>query len=88
MDLVFISIILAAVHRNTGLTFDTSALSSIDVRRWFSKYLDLGETCYEYVVYFLSRSGYFRQRNILRDRVTEEANNIMKSYTREDSHPR
>lgn len=70
MDLVFISIILAGIHRNTGLVFDTSNLSSIDFRRWFGNYLAFGETCYDKLVSFLKISGYFKQKNLITDYLT------------------
>ncbi|RLV92668.1 Nucleolar pre-ribosomal-associated protein 1 [Spathaspora sp. JA1] len=64
-DLVLISIILAGIHRNTGLQFDVSHFSSVDVRRYFGKYLAFGEACYDKVVSLLKYSGYFRQSNLI-----------------------
>lgn len=63
MDLVLISVVLAGIHRNTGLVFDTSNLSLIDFRRWFGQYLSLGESCYDRLVSLLKISGYFKQRS-------------------------
>ncbi|CUM63977.1 uncharacterized protein PRCAT00001565001 [Priceomyces carsonii] len=84
-DLVLISIILAGVHRNTGLAFDTSSFSSIDIRRWFGKYLAMGEKCYDSVVSILKASGYFKQRNLLYDYVSgQTSNQIFKDQTGRD----
>ncbi|SGZ55504.1 CIC11C00000000480 [Sungouiella intermedia] len=84
MDLVLISIILAGIHRNTGLVFDTSNFSSIDFRRWFGKYLAFGEVCYDRVVSLLRASGYFKQRNLVFDYVTKEASKVVKEQTGRD----
>lgn len=70
--------VLAGINRNTGLVFDTNSFSSIDIRKWFSKYLSFGERCYDYTVSMLRRSGYFRQRNVVLDYVTKESNNLLK----------
>lgn len=84
MDLVLISIILAAIHRNTGLVFDSSNFSSVDFRRWFDKYLAFGEVCYDRVVSLLRSSGYFKQRNLVLDYVTKEASKVIKEQTDRD----
>ncbi|RCK60922.1 hypothetical protein Cantr_08099 [Candida viswanathii] len=73
IDLVLISVILAGIHRNTGLQFDTNNFSLLDIRRWFGKYLSFGEVCYEKIVKLLRVSGYFKQTSIL-DRLKESAN--------------
>ncbi|CAG89860.1 DEHA2F25410p [Debaryomyces hansenii CBS767] len=83
-DLVLISIILAGIHRNTGLVFDTSNLSSVDVRRWFGNYLAFGERCYDSSVSLLKMSGYFRQKNLVVDYVSKEANKYLKEQTGRD----
>ncbi|KAF7580636.1 hypothetical protein FOB63_004574 [Clavispora lusitaniae] len=64
VDLVLISIILAGIHRNTGLVFDTAHLSSADFRKWFGQYLSVGEYCYDRCVSLLRMSGYFKQKNM------------------------
>lgn len=76
--------VLAGIHRNTGLVFDTSNLSSVDVRRWFGNYLALGERCYDSTVSLLKMSGYFRQRNLIVDYVSKEANKYLKEQTGRD----
>lgn len=80
-DLVLISIILAGIHRNTGLVFDTSRFSSIDFRRWFGKYLAFGEICYDRTVSILKFSGYFKQKNLVLDFMQKEASSILKDQT-------
>lgn len=84
MDLVLISVILAGVHRNTGLVFDTANFSSADFRKWFGKYLAFGETCYDRVVSLLRLSGYFKQKNLVFDYVSKEANRVLKEQTGRD----
>ncbi|KAK6456727.1 uncharacterized protein RJT20DRAFT_126773 [Scheffersomyces xylosifermentans] len=83
-DLVLISIILAGIHRNTGLVFDTSHFSSVDVRKWFGKYLAFGERCYDSTVSLLKLTGYFTQRNLVYDYVSREAGKILKDQTGRD----
>ncbi|EDK42642.1 conserved hypothetical protein [Lodderomyces elongisporus NRRL YB-4239] len=84
IDLVLISIILAGIHRNTGLQFDVSHFSSIDFRRWFGNYLSFGETCYDYVVSFLKMTGYFKQRNLILDKLQNEGAEFIKRQTGRD----
>ncbi|ABN67686.1 predicted protein, partial [Scheffersomyces stipitis CBS 6054] len=83
-DLVLISIILAGIHRNTGLVFDTSSFSSVDFRRWFGNYLAFGEKCYDSTVSFLKMTGYFKQRNLVYDYVQREAGKVLKEQTGRD----
>ncbi|CAK9435570.1 uncharacterized protein LODBEIA_P02970 [Lodderomyces beijingensis] len=84
VDLVLISIILAGIHRNTGLQFDVSHFSSIDFRRWFGNYLAFGEVCYDKVVSFLRMTGYFKQRNLVLDQLQDQAAQYLKQSTGRD----
>ncbi|KHC76102.1 hypothetical protein MGI_00679 [Candida albicans P75016] len=84
IDLVLISVILAGIHRNTGLQFDTSHFSSVDFRRWFGNYLLFGESCYDKIVSMLKWSGYFKQNNLIFDYVNKEANKFIKEQTGRD----
>ncbi|KAI5904053.1 hypothetical protein K4G60_g3211 [Candida parapsilosis] len=84
VDLVLISIVLAGVHRNTGLQFDVSHFSSIDVRRWFGNYLSFGETCYDKLVSVLRISGYFKQRNLVLDNLRNAGAQYLKEQTGRD----
>ncbi|CAH2354597.1 uncharacterized protein CLIB1423_17S02718 [[Candida] railenensis] len=79
-DLVLISIILAGIHRNTGLVFDTSNFSSVDIRRWFGNYLSFGESMYDKTISLLKMTGYFKQRNLVYDYV-DQASKILKEQT-------
>lgn len=81
IDLVLVSMILAGIHRNTGLVFDTSNFSSVDFRNWFAKYLSIGEACYDRCVSVLRYSGYFKQRNLMLDYVGKEAGKFLKDQT-------
>lgn len=81
---MLVSVVLAGIHRNTGLVFDTSNFSSVDARHWFGKYLDFGESCYDRVISVLRWSGYFKQRNLLLDSLTKEALNYLKNQTGRD----
>lgn len=86
MDLVLISIILAGIHRNTGLVFDTAHFSSADFRKWFGKYLYFGEYCYDRCVSLLRLSGYFKQKNLVIDYMAKEANKFVKEQTARDAN--
>lgn len=81
---MLISVILAGIHRNTGLVFDTSHFSSVDFRKWFGNYLAFGEACYDRVVSLLRMSGYFKQRNLVLDYVGKEAGKLLKDQTGRD----
>jgi nucleolar pre-ribosomal-associated protein 1 len=81
---VLVSIILAGIHRNTGLVFDTSAFSSVDFRRWFGNYLAFGERMYDRTVLLLKLTGYFKQRNLVVDYVSEHAAKYLKDQTGRD----
>ncbi|KAK6462325.1 hypothetical protein DFJ63DRAFT_335658 [Scheffersomyces coipomensis] len=83
-DLLLISIILAGIHRNTGLVFDTSQFSSIDFRRWFGNYLAFGERCYDSTVSLLRMTGYFKQKNLIYDMVERQSNKYLKEQTGRD----
>ncbi|KAI5963243.1 uncharacterized protein KGF55_003035 [Candida pseudojiufengensis] len=84
IDLVLISIILAGIHRNTGLQFDISNFNSIDIRRWFGNYLSFGELCYDKLVSILKFSGYFKQKNLILDNLRTTSNKILKDQTGRD----
>ena len=79
--MVLVSIILAGINRNTGLVFDTSSLSSVDFRRWFGNYLAFGEAMYDKVVSLLKMTGYFKQRNLMLDFVSDKADDYLKQQT-------
>ncbi|KAK6201457.1 uncharacterized protein RJT21DRAFT_1397 [Scheffersomyces amazonensis] len=83
-DLILISIILAGIHRNTGLVFDSSHFSSVDFRRWFGNYLAFGEKCYDSTVSLLRMSGYFKQKNLIYDMVDRHASKFLKEQTGRD----
>ncbi|CCG21197.1 hypothetical protein CORT_0A08120 [Candida orthopsilosis Co 90-125] len=84
IDLVLISIVLAGIHRNTGLQFDVSHFSSVDFRRWFGNYLSFGEACYDKVVSLLRMSGYFKQRNLVLDNLKNAGAQYLKEQTGRD----
>lgn len=78
LDALMVSIILAAVHRETGLVCDVGEGSN-----WKTKFLALGEVSYDYLVSMLQNSGYFTRRPItsiddLKKRVKNEVDNLMK----------
>lgn len=55
-DLILISMLLAAIRRNTGLQL---LYEGSDFRKYISKYLSFGEYAYDKVVSLLKISGYF-----------------------------
>ncbi|CAY67573.1 Hypothetical protein PAS_chr1-1_0205 [Komagataella phaffii GS115] len=83
VDLVLISIILAALRKNTGLSLTASDLSSSnDGQTYIKKYLGFGEYSYNLLVSFARRSRWFKQRpirdtNDLRDRIKQEVNGFI-----------
>lgn len=81
---MLISVILAAVHRNTGLVFDTSHFSSVDIRRWFGNYLAFGERMYDSTVLLLRMLGYFRQKNLVLDYAQRKTDELLRSQTGRD----
>ncbi|CCE72853.1 Piso0_000452 [Millerozyma farinosa CBS 7064] len=62
VDLAIVSAFLAAVKRNTGLAPDFNQIQNETARYYGSKYLDLGESMFDYSVAALSSSGYFKRK--------------------------
>ncbi|CUS24731.1 LAQU0S19e00364g1_1 [Lachancea quebecensis] len=58
-DLVLVSACLAGIKRNTGLTPKVDAIGDPHVKGYVSKYLNVGESCYDYTVATLGSSHYF-----------------------------
>lgn len=50
---------LAAVKRNTGMTFDVSQIQQPTVEKYAYKYLDFGDMVYDNSVAFMRNSNYF-----------------------------
>lgn len=61
MDLVLVSTCLAAVKRNTGLVPRTELIPNATAREYAQKYLDVGESAYDYTVATCGTSTYFRR---------------------------
>lgn len=62
-DLALFSAFLAGVKRNTGLTPNLDhATSSQDVKYYAGKYLDMGETIFDYTSAYLGSSDYFQRK--------------------------
>ncbi|SCU79976.1 LAMI_0B00364g1_1 [Lachancea mirantina] len=59
VDLVLISTCLAGIKRNTGITVKTQTIGDDNVRGYIGKYLNIGESCYDYTVATLASSQYF-----------------------------
>ncbi|ODV96594.1 hypothetical protein PACTADRAFT_74228 [Pachysolen tannophilus NRRL Y-2460] len=86
-DALLISILLASIHKSSGLTFNTNEFNSMDIRHLLNRYLALGEASYDYLVSSLRRSGYFTQRRIrnvddLKDSVKKNVGDIVDSIGR------
>ncbi|ODQ82076.1 hypothetical protein BABINDRAFT_160274 [Babjeviella inositovora NRRL Y-12698] len=86
IDLVLVSIVLAGIRRNTGLTFNADEFHSMDARRYISKFLGLGERMYDYTVSLVRHSGYFYQRS-LKDEFTDELKKNFKKKANEFDIP-
>ncbi|SCU77432.1 LADA_0A00430g1_1 [Lachancea dasiensis] len=59
IDLALVSVCLAGVKRNTGLTPKLDSIEDNHMRGWAQKYLNVGESCYDYAVVSLGASQYF-----------------------------
>ncbi|CEP60775.1 mitofissin LALA0_S01e18690g [Lachancea lanzarotensis] len=62
IDLTLLSVCLAGVKRNTGLTPKLETIEDSHVRKYALKYLNLGESCYDYTVAYLGSSQYFARK--------------------------
>ncbi|SCU85179.1 LAME_0D00408g1_1 [Lachancea meyersii CBS 8951] len=62
IDLALISVCLAGVKRNTGLTPKLDSIEDTHIRGYMLKYLNLGESCYDYTVASLGSSKYFARK--------------------------
>lgn len=69
IDAVLISTCLAGIKRNTGLTPKIDHISDITVREYSTKYLNLGESVYDYTVATLGSSSYFQRKWDTKDEV-------------------
>ena len=54
-----VSAFLAGVKRNTGLTPKVDSIQDPHVRGYVNKYLNLGESCFDYTVASFGSSSYF-----------------------------
>lgn len=59
IDLVLVSTCLAGIKRNTGLTPKVENIGDEHVRGYMIKYLNAGESVYDYTVATAGSSSYF-----------------------------
>lgn len=59
VDLVLVSMLLASIRRQTGLTF---VYQSTEFKNLILHYLNLGENCLDVFIKSMEMSGYFKQR--------------------------
>lgn len=59
IDLVLISTCLAGIKRNTGLTPKLDTVENVTLREYSTKYLNLGESVYDYSVATCGASSHF-----------------------------
>lgn len=62
IDAVLVSTCLAGIKRNTGLTPKVDQIGDETVREYSTKYLNLGESVYDYTVATLGSSSYFKRK--------------------------
>ncbi|SCV06226.1 LANO_0H24872g1_1 [Lachancea nothofagi CBS 11611] len=62
VDLTLVSLCLAGVKRNTGLTPKLDSIEDTHIRGYVHKYLNIGESCYDYTVASLGSSRYFARK--------------------------
>ncbi|QLL31860.1 hypothetical protein HG536_0C00270 [Torulaspora globosa] len=58
-DLLLVSACLAGIKRNTGLTPKVDTIENTSLREYTRKYLNLGESIYDYSVATCGSSSYF-----------------------------
>ncbi|SCW02173.1 LAFE_0F00584g1_1 [Lachancea fermentati] len=58
-DFVLISTCLAGIKRNTGLTPKLDSIQDPHIQGYCLKYLNFGESCYDYTVATCGASSYF-----------------------------
>ncbi|CDO95825.1 unnamed protein product [Kluyveromyces dobzhanskii CBS 2104] len=62
IDAILISTCLAGIKRNTGLTPKFNQISDNTVKEYSIKYLNLGESVYDYTVATLGSSSHFQRK--------------------------
>ncbi|KAK7679130.1 hypothetical protein QCA50_017892 [Cerrena zonata] len=61
-DLALVSAFLAGVKRNTGLTPNVDNIKSDDFKYYATKYLDVGESIFDYSAAYFGGSEYFKRK--------------------------
>ncbi|KAJ7067951.1 DUF1748-domain-containing protein [Mycena amicta] len=61
IDAVLISVFLAGLKRNTGLTPKLSQVPNKDIRQLLRSYLEFGEYAFDFAVVFAGRSNSFER---------------------------
>ncbi|CCH62829.1 hypothetical protein TBLA_0I01710 [Henningerozyma blattae CBS 6284] len=61
-DLLLVSACLAGIRRNTGLTPKLESIEDPTIRKYFGKYLNYGESIYDYTVATCGSSSYFSRK--------------------------
>ncbi|QLG74103.1 hypothetical protein HG535_0F06150 [Zygotorulaspora mrakii] len=59
IDFLLISTCLAGIKRNTGLTVKTDKIANQTAKEYMTKYLNIGESLYDYSVATCGSSSYF-----------------------------
>ena len=62
-DVVLLSTTLAGIRRSAGITPNTDAIQSDEIKKWTKAYLDMGETCLDYAVAAAATNTYFKRTN-------------------------
>ncbi|CAI4380413.1 BCN_G0026970.mRNA.1.CDS.1 [Saccharomyces cerevisiae] len=62
INLVLVSTCLAGIKRNTGLTPKLETLDNQTMRNYMKRYLNLGESVYDYSVATCGSSTYFARK--------------------------
>ncbi|CCE63111.1 hypothetical protein TPHA_0E00140 [Tetrapisispora phaffii CBS 4417] len=62
IDLTLLSVCLAGIKRNTGLQFRVDKVEDTNVQRYINKYLNFGESIYDYSVATCGSSSYFSRK--------------------------
>ncbi|CAR26722.1 ZYRO0B16588p [Zygosaccharomyces rouxii] len=62
IDLILVSTCLAGLRRNTGLTPKLQTIENMTIRDYMSRYLNMGESIYDYSVATCGSSPYFGRK--------------------------
>ncbi|AET39091.1 mitofissin Ecym_4007 [Eremothecium cymbalariae DBVPG len=61
-DLILVSTCLAGIKRSTGLTLKLDNINDSIIKDYMQKFLNVGESTFDYAVAYSGSSSYFQRR--------------------------